>query len=104
MLLKWSLISEELHSGYEDADELLSARSAKGVTPEYHNDFTATKGPTDDEPENYDDVVIIPQFSSDKAGGVQEEYDDVKNVREYRSDMFDYDDVEDDPEKQTGTV
>ncbi|RXN03004.1 scavenger receptor cysteine-rich type 1 M130-like protein [Labeo rohita] len=31
-----SLISEELHSGYKDADELLSARSAKGVTPEYH--------------------------------------------------------------------
>ncbi|XP_016412850.1 scavenger receptor cysteine-rich type 1 protein M130-like [Sinocyclocheilus rhinocerous] len=74
-------------SGYEDADELLS----------------------DDLPENYDDVVIVPQFCNDKAvatfisEGVQEEYDDVKNVREYMSDMFDYDDVEEDPVKRGWT-
>ncbi|XP_016431522.1 antigen WC1.1-like, partial [Sinocyclocheilus rhinocerous] len=118
-----SVLSEEQHSGYEDADELLS----EGVIPEYNNDFSTTKGPTeeqqftpenyddvitvglrhhatDDLPENYDDVVIIGQFSNDKAEGVREEYDDVKNVREYMSDMFDYDDVEEEPGKQGGTV
>ncbi|KAL1275635.1 hypothetical protein QQF64_035258 [Cirrhinus molitorella] len=113
-----SFLSEEQHSGYEDAEELLSAQSA--VTPEYNNDLSTTKGlteeqqitpenyddvitaglgphATDELPENYDDVVVIREFSSDKADGVQEEYDDVKNVREYMSDMFDYDDVEEDP-------
>ncbi|XP_026096461.1 antigen WC1.1-like [Carassius auratus] len=127
-----SVLSGEQHSGYEDADELLSANSAERADsaertkPEYHNDFSSTKGPTekqqitsenyddvitsglrhatDDLPENYDDVIIIRQFSNDKAEGVQEEYDDVKNVREYMSDMFDYDDVEEDPGKQTGAV
>ncbi|RXN05519.1 scavenger receptor cysteine-rich type 1 M130-like protein [Labeo rohita] len=79
-------------------------KSAKGVTPEYHNDISTTKGSTDDLPGNYDDVLIIQQFSNDKAEGVQEEYDDVKNVGEYMTDMFDYDDVEEDPGKQTGTV
>ncbi|XP_042578556.1 scavenger receptor cysteine-rich type 1 protein M130-like, partial [Cyprinus carpio] len=121
-----SVLSEEQHSGYEDADELLSAKSAERATPEYHNDFSSTKGPTEkqqitpenyddvitvglrhatvESPENYDDVVIIQQFSNDKAEAVQEEYDDVKNVREYMSDMFDYDDVEEDPGKQAGAV
>ncbi|XP_026118466.1 scavenger receptor cysteine-rich type 1 protein M130-like [Carassius auratus] len=53
----------------------------------------------DDLPENYDDVVIVRQLSSDKPEGVHEEYDDVKNVSEYMSDMFDYDDVEEEPGK-----
>ncbi|KAL1275602.1 hypothetical protein QQF64_035225, partial [Cirrhinus molitorella] len=58
-----------------------------------------------DLPGNYDDVVIVQQLSSDEtAEGVQEEYDNVKNVREYMSDMFDCDDVEEDPGKQGGAV
>ncbi|XP_051745874.1 uncharacterized protein LOC127510412 [Ctenopharyngodon idella] len=73
-----SVLSEEQHSGYEDADELLSG--------------------------NYDDVIIVQQFSNDKADGVQEDYDDVKSVREYMSDLIDYDDVGEEPGKQGGTV
>ncbi|KTG44251.1 hypothetical protein cypCar_00044025 [Cyprinus carpio] len=41
-----SVISTEQQSGYEDADELLS----------------------DDIPEDYDDVIIVPQLCNDKAG------------------------------------
>ncbi|XP_042615191.1 scavenger receptor cysteine-rich type 1 protein M130-like [Cyprinus carpio] len=41
-----SVLSEKQHSGYEDADELLSAKSAERAKPEYHNDFSSTKGPT----------------------------------------------------------
>ncbi|XP_056113534.1 uncharacterized protein LOC130089939 isoform X5 [Rhinichthys klamathensis goyatoka] len=109
---------EEQHSGYEDADELLS-----GAAPHYYNDIS-TEGPNEEEQqitpenyddiitvglrsrdtENYDDVIIVRQFSNDKADCVQEEYDDVKNVREYMSDMFDYDDVGEEPGKQGGTL
>ncbi|XP_067248166.1 uncharacterized protein [Chanodichthys erythropterus] len=112
-----SVLSTEQHSGYEDADKLLSANSAVGVKTDYYDDVTTTEGPTveqqitpenyddviipewrphdtDDLAENYDDVVIVCQFSNDKKGtfiseGVQEEYDDVKNVGENMSDMFD---------------
>ncbi|RXN04173.1 scavenger receptor cysteine-rich type 1 M130-like protein [Labeo rohita] len=84
-----SLLSTEQHSGYEDANKLLSAKSAVVVTPDYCNDGTTTKGPTDDLPRNYDGVVIVKQLSNDKTDGVQEEYDDVVNVREHTSDMFD---------------
>ncbi|KAL1275634.1 hypothetical protein QQF64_035257 [Cirrhinus molitorella] len=76
------LLSKELHSGYEDADELLSEQQQ--ITPENYDDIiTAGLRPyaSDDLPENYDDVVIIRQFSNDKA---------------------DYDDVEEDPGKQAG--
>ncbi|XP_056113532.1 uncharacterized protein LOC130089939 isoform X3 [Rhinichthys klamathensis goyatoka] len=110
---------EEQHSGYEDADELLSV----GAAPHYYNDIS-TEGPNEEEQqitpenyddiitvglrsrdtENYDDVIIVRQFSNDKADCVQEEYDDVKNVREYMSDMFDYDDVGEEPGKQGGTL
>ncbi|KAL1275577.1 hypothetical protein QQF64_035200 [Cirrhinus molitorella] len=88
------LLSTEQHSGYENADEHLSAHSPPGAVLDYYNDVTITKGPTDELPDNYDDVVIVPQFCSDKAEGVQEEYEDMKNVREYMSDISDYDDVE----------
>ncbi|XP_048012237.1 scavenger receptor cysteine-rich type 1 protein M130-like [Megalobrama amblycephala] len=121
-----SVLSTEQHSGYEDADELLSANSAVGATPDY-DDVTTTEGPaveqqntpenyddviiperrphdTDDLAENYDDVIIIQQFSNDKKEDDQEEYDDVKNVRENMSDMFDYDDVEEDPGKHGSAV
>ncbi|KAL1275648.1 hypothetical protein QQF64_035271, partial [Cirrhinus molitorella] len=79
-----SFLSEEQHSGYEDADELLSEEQQ--ITPENYDDvITAGLGPhaTDDLPENYDDVVVIRQFSNDKS---------------------DYDDVEEEPGKQAGTV
>ncbi|XP_048012194.1 antigen WC1.1-like [Megalobrama amblycephala] len=104
-----SVLSTEQHSVYEDADELLSANSAVGSAPDYYDDVTTTEGPIDDFAENNDDVVIVRQFSNDKkdtfiSEGVQEEYDDVKNVGEYMSDMFDYDDVEEDPGKHGRTV
>ncbi|RXN30196.1 scavenger receptor cysteine-rich type 1 M130-like protein [Labeo rohita] len=41
-----SVLAEEQHSGYEDADELLSASSALGAVPDYINDATTAKGPT----------------------------------------------------------
>ncbi|XP_026065349.1 scavenger receptor cysteine-rich type 1 protein M130-like [Carassius auratus] len=95
-----SVVSTEHQSGYEDADELLS-ESVVEVKTDYYND-TTFKSPSDDIPGDYDDVIIVPQFCNDKAEGVQEEYDDVKNVREYMSDI-DYDDVEDNPIKQGWT-
>ncbi|XP_050957589.1 uncharacterized protein LOC127158552 [Labeo rohita] len=83
-----SVFSEEQHSGYDNADELLSEEQQ--ITPENYDDVIAAGWrcqATDDLPENYDDVVIVRQFCSDKTGvatfiseGVQEEYDDVKNV------------------------
>ncbi|RXN37308.1 scavenger receptor cysteine-rich type 1 M130-like protein [Labeo rohita] len=57
-----SFLSTEQHSGYEDADKLLS-----GFTPDYYNDGTTIKGPTDDLSGNYDDVVIIQQLCNDKT-------------------------------------
>ncbi|RXN29757.1 scavenger receptor cysteine-rich type 1 M130-like protein [Labeo rohita] len=80
-----SVVSTKRNSGYEDADELLSAKSAVEMKTDYYNDSTNIKGST----ENYDDVVIVQQFCNDKADGVQEEYDDVKNISECMTDMFD---------------
>ncbi|XP_051974380.1 scavenger receptor cysteine-rich type 1 protein M130-like [Xyrauchen texanus] len=96
--------SEELHSGYEDADEILSAKSAVGDSSEHYDDVITTKVPKDDIPENYDDVVIMRQFSNNKTEGVQEEYDDVRNVSEDVRNLFDYDDVGNVPAKHGGTV
>ncbi|XP_073694072.1 scavenger receptor cysteine-rich type 1 protein M130-like [Garra rufa] len=67
-----SVIAEDQHSGYEDADELLSAHlEQQQITPENYDDVI-TVGPRhhaiDDLPENYDDIVILRQFSNDKAG------------------------------------
>ncbi|XP_056113537.1 uncharacterized protein LOC130089939 isoform X7 [Rhinichthys klamathensis goyatoka] len=100
-----SVLSEEQHSGYEDADELLSGpnEEEQQITPENYDDII-TVGLRSRDTENYDDVIIVRQFSNDKADCVQEEYDDVKNVREYMSDMFDYDDVGEEPGKQGGTL
>ncbi|KAL1275599.1 hypothetical protein QQF64_035222 [Cirrhinus molitorella] len=89
------VLSTEQHSGYEDADEHLSAHSPPGAVLDYYNDVTTTKGLTevqevvpenydnvipaglrryhDDLPDNYDDVIIVPQFCSDNA-----DYDDVE--------------------------
>ncbi|XP_051974390.1 scavenger receptor cysteine-rich type 1 protein M130-like [Xyrauchen texanus] len=67
--------SEELLSGYDDADKVLSEEQQD--TPETYDD-AITAGlrlcATDYLPENYD-VVILRQFSNNKMEGVQEEYD-----------------------------
>ncbi|XP_016344523.1 scavenger receptor cysteine-rich type 1 protein M130-like [Sinocyclocheilus anshuiensis] len=94
-----SLISEELHSGYEDADELLSAKEfktsyyddvtngsglkeemLKEITPGYYDDVI-TDGlkpdrETEDTPESYDDVMTSSQ-NSDLKKVDAENYDDV---------------------------
>ncbi|RXN13675.1 scavenger receptor cysteine-rich type 1 M130-like protein [Labeo rohita] len=100
-----SLISEELHSGYEDADELLSAEEfktayyddvtsdsglkeemVKEITPGYYDDVITDGLKPDREtvntPENYDDVIITRPSSQGVTEGVQEEYDDVTSVSE----------------------
>ncbi|KAL1275653.1 hypothetical protein QQF64_035276, partial [Cirrhinus molitorella] len=96
-----SLISEELHSGYEDADELLSAKElktyyddvtngsdlkeemVKEITPGYYDDVI-TDGlkpdhKTEDTPESYDDVMTSRQNSDIKKVDTPENYDDVIN-------------------------
>uniref|UniRef100_A0A9J8BSH9 SRCR domain-containing protein n=1 Tax=Cyprinus carpio carpio TaxID=630221 RepID=A0A9J8BSH9_CYPCA len=95
-----SLISEELHSGYKDADELLSAKEiktayyddvtngsglkeemVKEITPGYYDDvITVGLKPdreTEDTPESYDDVMTSGQNSDIKKVNTQENYDDV---------------------------
>ncbi|RXN36685.1 scavenger receptor cysteine-rich type 1 M130-like protein [Labeo rohita] len=72
-----SVLAEEQHSGYEDADELLSEEQK--VTPENYDDVV-TVGlrhyhSTDAVPENYDDVIIVPQFCSDNADSSLALYD-----------------------------
>ncbi|XP_042610810.1 scavenger receptor cysteine-rich type 1 protein M130-like [Cyprinus carpio] len=95
-----SLISEELHSGYEDADELLSAKEfntayyddvtngsglkeemVKEITPGYYDDVI-TDGlkpnrETEDTPESYDDVMTSGHNSDIKKVDAPENYDDV---------------------------
>ncbi|XP_052429854.1 scavenger receptor cysteine-rich type 1 protein M130-like [Carassius gibelio] len=95
-----SLISEELHSGYEDADELLSAKefntayydnvtngsglkeeTMKEITPGYYDDVI-TDGlkpdrETEDTPESYDDVMKSEHNSDTKKVNTPENYDDV---------------------------
>ncbi|XP_051745857.1 uncharacterized protein LOC127510399 isoform X3 [Ctenopharyngodon idella] len=122
--LTGSLISEELHSGYEDADELLSEKEFKTV---YYDDVTngsglkeemkeITPGEYDDvitdglkpdretveAPESYDDVIINGQSSQGVTEGVQEEYDDVMSVTEDMRNLSDYDDVGEDSVKEGG--
>nr|XP_021327209.1 antigen WC1.1-like [Danio rerio] len=89
------VLSEQQHSGYEDADDLLSAG------PHSYDDISID-GPGDDLPENYDDVIVVRQLSNDKAES-DEDYSDL-DVREYASDMFGYDDVGEEPEKQEANV
>lgn len=95
-----SLISEELHSGYEDADELLSAKEfktayyddvtngsslkeemLKEITPGYYDDVI-TDGlkadrETEDTPESYDDVMTSGLNSDIRKVDAPENYDDV---------------------------
>ncbi|XP_048011955.1 scavenger receptor cysteine-rich type 1 protein M130-like isoform X2 [Megalobrama amblycephala] len=119
-----SLISEELHSGYEDADELLSEKEFKNayydnvtnssgmkeemkeITPGYYDDVITDGLKPDREtveaPESYDDVIIIGQSSQGVTEGVQEEYDDVMSVTEEMRNLSDYDDVGEESIKEGG--
>ncbi|RXN03009.1 scavenger receptor cysteine-rich type 1 M130-like protein [Labeo rohita] len=122
-----SLISEELHSGYEDADELLSAEEfktayyddvtngsglkeemMKEITPGYYDDVITDGLKPDREtvktPENYDDVIINKLISPGVTEGVQEEYDDVTSVSEDVRNLLDYDDVEEESNKDFGSM
>ncbi|RXN04166.1 scavenger receptor cysteine-rich type 1 M130-like protein [Labeo rohita] len=122
-----SLISEELHSGYEDADELLSAEEfktayyddvtsdsglkeemVKEITPGYYDDVITDGLKPDREtvntPENYDDVIINKLSSQGVTEGVQEEYDDVTSVSEDVRNLLDYDDVEEELNKDFGSI
>ncbi|RXN19692.1 scavenger receptor cysteine-rich type 1 M130-like protein [Labeo rohita] len=122
-----SLISEELHSGYEDADEFLSAEEfktayyddvtsdsglkeemVKEITPGYYDDVITDGLKPDREtvntPENYDDVIINRPSSQGATEGVQEEYDDVTSVSEDVRNLLDYDDVEEELNKNFGSV
>ncbi|KAL1275614.1 hypothetical protein QQF64_035237 [Cirrhinus molitorella] len=96
-----SLISEELHSGYEDADELLSAKEFKTA---YYDDVTNSSGLKVDTPENYDDVIINRLSSQGVTDRVQEEYDDVMRVSEDVRNLLDYDDVEEESNKEFGSM
>ncbi|XP_016133767.1 scavenger receptor cysteine-rich type 1 protein M130-like [Sinocyclocheilus grahami] len=103
-----SLISEELHSGYEDADELLSDEMVKEVTPGYYDDVITDRLKPDRETvdtlDHYDDVIIIGQNFQDVMKGDQEEYDDVKNSNEDERNLFDYDDVGEESNKEGGAI
>ncbi|XP_056113420.1 antigen WC1.1-like [Rhinichthys klamathensis goyatoka] len=105
-----SLVSEELHSRYEDADELLSAKDFKTV---YYDDVTNSSGlkgyyddvitdglkpdrETEDTPESYDDVITSGQNSYIKKVNMLENYDDViinGQSSQIEGVQEDYDDV-----------
>ncbi|XP_026101688.1 antigen WC1.1-like [Carassius auratus] len=101
-----SLISEALHSGYEDADELIS-EEMKQITPGYYDDVI-TDGlkpdrETEDRHESYDDVMTSEQNSDIKKEG-DPEYDDVKNSNEDERNRLDYDDVGEESHKGGGAI
>ncbi|XP_026066289.1 scavenger receptor cysteine-rich type 1 protein M160-like [Carassius auratus] len=102
-----SLISEELHSGYEDADELFS-EEMKQITPGYYDDVITDGLKTDRETvdtlDRYDDVIIIGQNFQGVTKGDQEEYDDVKNSNEDERNLLDYDDVGEESNKEGGAI
>ncbi|CAM4564032.1 unnamed protein product [Leuciscus chuanchicus] len=115
-----SLVSEELHSGYEDADEFLSEKEfktayyddvtngsvlkeemMKEITPGYYDDVITDGLKPDREteytPESYDDVMTSGQ-NSIRNVDTPEHYDDViineqifQDVKE--GDQEEYDDV-----------
>ncbi|KAI2643781.1 Deleted in malignant brain tumors 1 protein [Labeo rohita] len=103
-----SLISEELHSGYENTDELLSEEMVKEITPGYYDDVITDGLKADhetvDTPENYDDVIIIGQNFQGVTVGDQEEYDDVKNSNKNERNLLDYDDVGEESNKVGGAI
>ncbi|XP_052429813.1 antigen WC1.1-like [Carassius gibelio] len=102
-----SLISEERHSGYEDADELLSEEMNQ-ITPGYYDDVITDGLKTDRETvdtlDRYDDVIIIGQNFQGVTKGDQEEYDDVKNSNEDEKNLLDYDNVGEVSNKEGGAI
>ncbi|RXN39014.1 scavenger receptor cysteine-rich type 1 M130-like protein [Labeo rohita] len=101
-----SLISEELHSGYEDADELLSVKEFKTA---YYDDVTNGSGLKEEmvkeiTPGYYDDVITDGLKPDRETEGVQEEYDDVTSVSEDVRNLLDYDDVEEESNKEFGSM
>ncbi|XP_051976544.1 scavenger receptor cysteine-rich type 1 protein M130-like [Xyrauchen texanus] len=115
-----SFLSEEHHSGYEDADEFLSAQSASmdkyddvkptnGLTEEikmvkkntadnYDDVITAGLRPDyekDHTLDRYDDVIPIEQNADTKADDIHERYDDVITTGQntYPNIQLNYDDV-----------
>ncbi|XP_051976543.1 scavenger receptor cysteine-rich type 1 protein M130-like [Xyrauchen texanus] len=115
-----SFLSEEHHSGYEDADEFLSAQSASmdkyddvkptnGLTEEikmvkkntadnYDDVITAGLRPDyekDHTLDRYDDVIPIEQNADTKADDIHERYDDVITTGQntYPNIQPNYDDV-----------
>ncbi|XP_051748187.1 scavenger receptor cysteine-rich type 1 protein M130-like [Ctenopharyngodon idella] len=121
-----SLISEELHSGYEDADELLSEKEFKTVyyddvtsdlkeemmkeiTPGHYDDVI-TDGlkpdrETEDTPESYDDVMTSGQNFNIKKVDTPAHYDDViingQNIPGVtEGDQEEYDDVKNSSEDE----
>ncbi|XP_016344519.1 scavenger receptor cysteine-rich type 1 protein M130-like [Sinocyclocheilus anshuiensis] len=101
-----SIFSEEQHSGYKYADELVSAKSSASVKPGYYNDISTTKGPTEEQqitPEDYDDVITAGWRHCAKDD-LPENYDDVVTVPQFSNDKADYDDVGEGPGKQRRTV
>ncbi|RXN39090.1 scavenger receptor cysteine-rich type 1 M130-like protein [Labeo rohita] len=82
-----SLISEELHSEYEVADDLLSAKEFKKFKTAYYDDVTSGSGLKEEmvkeiTPGYYDDVITDGLKPDRETEGVQEEYDDVTSVSE----------------------
>ncbi|XP_043093903.1 uncharacterized protein LOC122343482 isoform X2 [Puntigrus tetrazona] len=74
-----SLISEELHSGYEDADELLSAKEFSNA---YYDDVTNDSGLKEEmlkeiTPGYYDDVITDGLKADREKENTPESYDDV---------------------------
>ncbi|XP_042599544.1 scavenger receptor cysteine-rich type 1 protein M130-like [Cyprinus carpio] len=91
-----SLIFEELHSGYEDDDELLSAKEFKTA---YYDNVTNGSGLKEEmvkeiTPGYYDDVITDGLKPDRETEGVQEEYDDAMSVSEDVRNLSDYDEEE----------
>ncbi|KAF5893069.1 scavenger receptor cysteine-rich type 7, partial [Clarias magur] len=97
-----SLLSEELHSGYEHVDdELLSGDTGRVEPPEDYDD-AVTAGPIpdnleEDEAENYDEAITADQKSVLLTEDVSENYDDAvtaeTNTNITTDNPEDYDDV-----------
>ncbi|KAL1275640.1 hypothetical protein QQF64_035263 [Cirrhinus molitorella] len=99
-----SLISEELHSKYEDADELHSGKEFKTA---YYDDVTngsALKQEMVKEitPGYYDDVITDGLKPDHETEDTPESYDDVMTSGQNSDIKKDYDDVEEKSNKEGG--
>lgn len=82
----------------------LKADSETEDTLEKYDDVITTGQNSDLQKESYDDVIINGQNFQGVIERVQEEYDDVKNDSEDVTNLLDYDDVGEEPNKVGGTV